>query len=164
MNCKSNKPYPEIKVEKKSKQIANILSHIYASNESELTVILQYSYQTFILEEEKIKKILKDIAEVEMHHLKILGELIYKLGQMPMYIDSKYCKENYWNADYVYYDMDLKTILDVNIASEKTNIRNYQLALTVIEDKYIENILKRILEDEYIHLEIFMKLRQNLNC
>ncbi len=159
MNCQVNKPYPPIKVEKKSAYYAKILSHIYASSESELTAILQYSYETFLIQDEPLRKIIKEISIVEMHHLEILGTLIHLLGNDPVFVDLSECKNAYWNSDYIYYDTDFRTMMDINIESEKNNIRNYQMVLNVIEDKYIQEILKRILEDEYLHLEIFMKLR-----
>lgn len=65
-------------------------------------------------------------------------------------------------GDYVYYDMDLKTILDINIESEQQAIYNYQMVLSVIDDIYLKENIARILEDEYLHLEIFGKLKENL--
>ena len=37
-------------------------------------------------------------------------------------------------------------------------IYNLQMSLTTIEDMYVKEMLKRFLEDEYLHLEIFTKL------
>ena len=162
MIFKVNKPYPKIVVEKKNDYYAKILSHVYASSESELSAILQYSYETFLILDERIRKIVQGIAEVEMHHLNILGNLIHLLGREPIFADTSYCKNIYWNSDFVYYDTDLKTMMDINIESEKNNIRSYQMLIHVIEDVYVKEILKRILEDEYLHLEIFMKIRNQL--
>ena len=36
------------------------------------------------------------------------------------------------------------------------------MALSVIDDIYVKETIKRILEDEYLHLEIFMKLKGSL--
>ncbi len=162
MKCQVNKPYPKIRVEKKSLENAKILTHLYASNESELNAIMQYSYQTMVLDNEEIAPILKAIAVVEMHHLEILGKLIKALGCRPIYADCNYHDILYWNGDYVYYDMDLKTILDINIESEQQAIYNYQMVLSVIDDIYLKENIARILEDEYLHLEIFSKLKENL--
>ena len=162
LNCLVNKPYPKIKVEKKSKQVSDILSYLYASNEGELTAILQYSYETFLIKEEEIRSIIKQISIVEMHHLEILGKTIDLLGFNPYFGEVCKNKINYWNGDFVYYDTDLKTMLGINIEEEKNAIKNYQMALNVIDDIYVKESIKRILEDEYLHLEIFMKLRQNL--
>ena len=158
MNCRIQKPYPKIKVEKKSRDHARILSHLYASNEGELTAILQYTYETFVVSNEEISKIIKEISIVEMHHLEILGKTIELLGVTPVFESANH----YWNTDYIYYDKDLKTILDINIEEEKHAIQNYQMVLNVMEDIYIKEMIKRILEDEYLHLEIFMRLRQNI--
>ncbi len=162
MKCLVNKPYPKIRVEKKSLETAKILSHLYASNESEMTAINQYIYETLVLENKEIASIIRDIAIVEMHHLEILGKLINCLGCMPIYADCNYNETNYWNSDYVYYDTDLKTILDINIEAETKAIYNYQMVLNVIEDIYVKENIKRIIEDEYLHLEIFEKLKENL--
>ncbi len=160
MNCHVDKPYPQIKVERKSLKIAQFLKHLYTSNESELTAVLQYSYESFIVENEEMRKIIRDISIVEMHHLEILGKTIQLLGEEPMFFERNYCEELYWNSDYVYYDTDLKTILEINIEQEKKAIRNYQMVLNVIDDIFVKELIKRILEDEYLHLEIFMKLQQ----
>ena len=162
MKCQVAKPYPKIRVAKKSLENAKILSHLYASNEGELNAVTQYSYQVMISENEEIKLILHSISIVEMKHLEILGKLIKELGCMPIYADCISKDIQYWNGDFVYYDTDLKTILEVNIESEKKAIYNYQMVLTVIDDIYIKEILERILEDEYLHLEIFQKLKDNI--
>ena len=64
--------------------------------------------------------------------------------------------------DGFYYDMDLATILEINIEEEQQAIYNYQMVLNVIEDIYVKEIIKRILKDEYLHLEIFQKLKENI--
>ncbi len=162
LNCRVNKPYPKIKVLKKSQKVAEILSHLYASNEGELTAVLQYSYETFVLEDTELKEIIRQISIVEMHHLSILGQTIALLGESPCFAEKSKHHICDWNGDFVYYDTDIKTILDINIEEEKKAIQNYQMVLTVLSDIYIEESIKRILEDEYLHLEIFMKLRQSL--
>lgn len=162
MKCQINKPYPKIRVEKKSDELAKIISHLYASNESELTAVLQYSYETMVLENPEIVAIIKQISIVEMYHLEILGKLIKALGKMPIYANTECHEITYWNSDFVYYDMDLPTILEINIEEEQQAIYNYQMVLNVIEDNFVKDIIKRILEDEYLHLEIFRKLRENI--
>lgn len=160
MNCQINKPYPKPKVEKKSPETAQVLSHIYASNVSEMTAIHQYIYQTLVVDNEEFSRILKNIAMTEMHHLELLGSTIYLLGCLPVYADCSFHNVRYWNGNDVYYDKDIKTILEINIEAEKEAIHNYQMVLTVIDDIYIKELIHRILEDEYLHLEIFTKLKE----
>ena len=160
MKVYSDIPYPKIQVSKKSKETANLLSYVYASNESELTQILLYVYQSMVLENvnQEIAQSLLEISKVEMHHLYLLGNTIQALGSSPIYADCNFNMKNYWNSDDVYYDTDLKTILEIDIESEKRAIYDYQMLLNVIDDCYIKNLLERIILDEQIHLQIFLEL------
>ncbi len=161
MNVSNKQPYPKIKVEKKSKELAQLLSHVYASNEGELTAIHLYVYQSIILKEknEELSQLLIEISKVEMHHLFLLGQTITKLGNPPIYADCTYGVK-YWDSNEVYYDMDTKTMLEIDIESEKQAIQNYHLLLLSIEDIYVKSLIERIILDEEIHLEIFCKLYQ----
>ncbi len=160
----SNKAYPDIKVERPSLKNANLLSHIYASNESELTQIHEYMYQSMVLYkiDPEISKILSQIGKVEMKHLQLLGLTIKALGKDPIYADCNFNLENYWNSNDVYYDTDLKTILEIDIEREKKAIYDYKMLLCTIDDIYIKELIKRIILDEEIHLEIFKNLYKQL--
>lgn len=157
MNCRIKKEYPKIKVERKNKEIADILSYLYSSNQGFLTIIHQYLYETIVLEEEEIRCILKDLLLTEMNHFEILGKLLIELGSTPIFATKEFGNEKYWNSDSIYYDKDLETILEINLEWTKVMIYNIQMSLTTIEDIYIKEMLKRFLEDEYLHLEIFIK-------
>lgn len=163
MIYKSNKPYPVIKVEKKNPAYVSILLNDYAGLLSEETAIHLYLYQSFMIEEEltEYKEMMRHIAEVEMIHLRLLGEIIEKLGGDPVYGvigDDKMLR--FWNSGNVEYCKDLKSMLEINIQSEQEAIKQYQNDLTIIEDIYIKEIIERILLDEYIHLSNFEKLYQ----
>ena len=152
------KPYPQIRVERKSLKTAKIISHLYASNESELTAVHEYMFQSMVTLDEEVKLILHSIGIVEMKHLEILGSILNTLGSPPVYADIMDDDCSYWNSDFVYYDQDLKTILEIDIEREKQAIYNYHMVLSVLDDIYIKECLKRIVEDEYLHLEILEKL------
>ena len=164
MNVRSDMPYPKVKVLKENKEYARLLSHAYASNESELTIVHLYIYQSVILEDKnpEIAKILKEIAKVEMHHLYLLAAAIKKLGCDPIFADCNLYMESYWNSNYVYYDTDLNLILEIDIDSEKRAIHDYQMLLTTINDSYLKQLINRIILDEQIHLEIFLQLYKSL--
>ena len=55
------------------------------------------------------------------------------------------------------------TLLDF-IAAEKAAIRKYQSQIACIEDPDIVAILKRILLDEELHVEIFTGLYETYAC
>lgn len=158
----SEKPYPSIEVEKKNIAYAKLLLEDYAGINSEDTAIHQYLYQAIVLNNKELYDVLLRISEVEMHHLDILGKLISKLGLKPVFgiID----KEQFipWTAFNVNYKTDEKIILKMNILHEKVAIENYLKHIKLIDDKYIKNILKRIIEDEIVHIEIFNDMLKKL--
>ena len=150
---KSNLPYPEIKVEKENIEYAKLLLYPYAGIVSEDTATHLYMYQSFILDK-KISDTLKNIAIVEMHHLELLAKTINLLGLKPEYKAN----DIPWTTNYVNYNNNLKDILKINIESETLAIKNYNNLIEVIDDKYIKELLKRIIIDEEIHLKIFKEL------
>lgn len=165
MEYKSNKPYPQVRVEKQNIEYAKLLLENYAGDVSEETAIHLYMYQNMITsdETEEYAKIIEQIGIVEMRHLSLLGKTIKLLGLKPVY--GTLYSENYikpWNSSNVNYATNIKEILIVNIKNETKAIENYDKRIMQIKDKYIRELLFRIIEDEKIHLEIFKNLYDNL--
>lgn len=163
MLYRSNKPYPKVEVEALNPAYAAILLEDYGGIASEDTAIHLYLYQSLVAEADvsEYKDIMLHISEVEMIHLRLLGEAITKLGYLPIYGAANLDKINrLWNAGYVDYSTDLKQMLEIDIEAEKQAIIKYEHQLTIIKDRYIRQLITRIIEDEYIHLSIF----QNLYC
>ena len=166
MKVKLDIPYPEVKVEEKNPYYADILSEDYAGRVSESTASFLYSYQHFntFNTNEKFSEILEQISIVEMKHLEMLGKTIKLLGKEPVY---KTCEASrgdciMWTANYVDYSTSLKDMLKVDIYSEKTAIKTYEHHKRIINDKYIKQMLDRIILDEKRHLEIFQTLYDEL--
>ncbi len=166
MKVKIDLPYPEVMVEEKNPYYADLLSQDYAGRGSELTAVMLYSYQHFdkFKENKEFAKIIAEIAEVEMKHLELLGETIKLLGKEPVY---KTCESTrgdciMWSATNVDYETDLKGMLEINIKSESTAIKTYTNHRKIIKDKYIKELISRILLDEERHLSIFKTLYNSL--
>lgn len=172
--CQSNMPFPPIKVERQNLKYANLLQDAYAkSGSSELQAITQYIYHNLTIDEEEIKQALLCIALVEMGHLDTLGELIRKLGGKPAYENSNY---NFFNGGELGYgdlenrggsrsetyrdckkdDLCYKLMLD--LSGEKGAIDFYNILKEQIEDRYIKDILDKIISDEKVHVKIFRHL------
>ena len=166
MKVKLDIPYPEIRVEEKNAYYADLLSQDYAGEVSETTASLLYSYQHFDMfkDNKNFSDIVEEISIVEMKHLEMLGKTIKLLGKEPVY---KTCEASrgdciMWNANYVDYSISLKDMLKVDIYSEKTAIKTYEHHKKMINDKYIKQMLDRIILDEKRHLEIFQTLYDEL--
>ena len=167
MKVKIDLPYPEVRVEEKNPYYADLLSQDYAGSVSETTAVMQYSYQHFdkFKENKGFAEIIAEIAEVEMKHLELLGETIKLLGKEPVY---KTCESErggcvFWTAENVFYKTDLKDMLNADINSEKNAIKNYEHHKMLINDKYIKEMLSRIILDEKRHVQIFEMLLKNLS-
>ena len=161
MECKLNKPYPKIQVEKPNTYYAQLLLNDYTGINSELTSITQYIFQdfNFFSTYPNLSKTLNTIAKVEMKHLNILGKLIKLLGLTPEFrFPNKPNYTTYWNSTYVDYDTFIPTMLESDILLEKIAIKNYQKDIKLIDDKYIKPILTRIIADENLHLKCFKSL------
>ena len=161
MECRVNKPYPKIEVEEENIVYANILLEDYAGVVSELSAIHQYIYQKFekFNEKEEFAKTLSSIAMVEMKHLELLGETIKLLGVDPKF---KYADKtnylNYWNSSFVNYNTDIIAMLKDDIKIEEEAIQSYKCHIRIIDDKYVKQLLYRIVEDEEKHIECFKTL------
>ena len=157
-----NKKYPEIKVERENIYYAKLLLEDYAGINGELSAITEYSYQHFdkFKENEILAKSLSRIAMVEMKHLEILGKLIKLLGLNPEYKYYDECENiyKYWNSDSLNYTSNIKEMLYNDIRIEKIAIANYEYHISLINDKYIKEILYRIIEDELVHIDCFKML------
>ncbi len=155
-----NIPYPKIEISSKDPNFAYKIFNVYAGKVSELSAITQYSFQSFYLKNySELSKILEQIAEVEMRHLKILGELIKELGLTPYYVT--YCcgnRANPWNADFIDFTTDYRSMLLSNINSEVIAIKDYNNLISYTNDPNIKEIIKRIIIDEEHHLKIFTEL------
>lgn len=166
MKVKLDIPYPEINVEEKNPYYADLLSQDYAGKISEITASLLYSYQHFVKfqENKEFSDIIEEISIVEMKHMEILGKTIKLLGKEPIYKTCEAMRGDcvMWDAKNINYDTNLKEMLRIDIASENATIKNYEEHKKIIEDKYIKEILSRIIIDEKRHLEIFQMLYEKL--
>ncbi len=149
-----NDPYPKIENIKQDYRFGKMLYDSYAGSYGELTAITQYVYENITNEENKeLRNVLMRVAMDEMHHLKILGELLVELGFIPYYMGSR---NNKWCSDRVKYKFSsVEEMMKYNIQTEKMAIKEYERLIENTEDKCIKDILSRIIKDEENHIRIF---------
>lgn len=168
MEYAAKKPYPSPRVEKQNYYYAQLLLNDYSGINGELTAITLYIYQnlTNFPYYQEIANHLVKIAIVEMHHLSLLGKTIKLLGINPTYIYQDFNKRENWTANFVNYDTNIISQLKYNIQKEQITINNYLYHIQMINDKYIKNLLYRLIEDEKIHISCFQKMLNTLqlNC
>jgi bacterioferritin len=154
MKCSAKIKYPEIKVEKPNYSYGIILLDDLASAVSETTAVMQYLNHSYTIADNKLASLLNCIAISEMHHFEILNELVKKFGVTPVYANFCGSCGTYWNASYVYYGYETKDKIESDIQGEQAAIDQYKKHIKMIDDKYVRDILKRIIKDEEHHIEL----------
>lgn len=155
-----NLPYPEPRIERQNVQYANILLKDYSGAVSEFTAINLYVYQHFVSdrEYEDYAELIGGVSMAEMKHLELLGETIKLLGIKPVYIDNACPPGKFWTPRYVNFTTFIREMLMEDIQSEQKAIENYKYHITLIQDRYIRELLQRIIVDEELHVKLFKEL------
>ena len=144
--------YPEVMITTKDRNTANILQNLYCDCNSETEAVLGYIYQYYITQpmEEDIAEIFEKISITEMRHHELLGKTIVKLGGVPYYVNGRNMP---FRISCISPTRNLKEILRNNIKDEERAIENYERAIDRIDNDSIKDLLKRIIEDEQVHLK-----------
>ena len=158
-HCMIHKSYPEVKPAKKDTAFASLLLVPYAGSGGEISSILSYLYGSTVLDGSKnqtVSDVLRCISGVEMHHMNILAELIFRLGGDPKYAVAQGRRP--FTAANMYYSENPAQILKSAVAGEESAIYVYEQLRKATDDENIIAVLERIIEDEKLHLGIFREL------
>lgn len=153
-------PYPDIQVQCKNEYFANLLTKDYCGMTSELTAITQYINHEIRLSTHycEATQTLLSIAQAEMIHLQMLGELIILLGQPLTYETQQNDCTILWTPDFITLGTHYNDIICANIDGEYAAIKQYEKHIKKIDDPCITAILKRIVMDEKYHVTLLRKL------
>ncbi len=161
-NNYTNESYSEITLNHLPQEILMMLKRIYAGTKSEFTSLTQYMYQHYIVwsnpKLDNLSEILERIAIQEMKHHEIVAKILVKCGIDPkncVYIDGNPNLCDYWKASSVSYEKTLLRMFESNILLEGRAIEAYNQVLNKTDNANLKQIIVRILQDEYIHLEYF---------
>ena len=157
--------YPPVRVCERNQTYANLLSVDYCGAVSELTAITQYINHENRLSCEHcpLAKSILGIAMAEMMHLQKLGELIWLLGGevdfVARYRGGRKCM---WTAQYAAIACCAEEMLLANIEGEKQAIAQYKAHINVMEDAYVNAVLKRIIKDEEYHIMLLQNFMEEM--
>lgn len=154
-------PYPPLKVEKESRDCANVLSIDYCGAVSEMTAINQYIHDENCLSHRHCRtaQIILGIAMAEMIHLQKLGTLICLLGGTLDYKARwRDGNEKMWSPDCLKLTANLRDILRFGIESENAAIRQYEMHMRAIREPNVNAVLARIIKDEEYHIMLLKML------
>lgn len=161
VEVKINKPYPQIVNAEEDLTTVVILKNLANSRVGESAASMQYIYQSVISDRtnEDIAAIFEEIGVVEMMHLDMLMHAISDFGGVPKYDDAQ---GNFFTTATLNYSLKLKDMLDNNIRAETVAIENYRNAIAKVRNQSLKDLFERIIEDERRHLEIFKRIRDNV--
>ena len=155
----SDVPYPPIKAESGNPAYARVMLDNIGGSNSEMSAISLYIFNQLITGyNPDISTVFHKVSIVEMHHLEIFGTLAQQLGEEPRLWTQHGCKKIYWSPSYNQYPCELPALMHNAINSEKAAISKYQHQIAYIRDENITEILRRIILDERLHVEIFEKV------
>ena len=157
---KSDKPYPEVHPNCENRWYAELLLEDYAGAAGKLTSFSQYIYHSTVNAalHPDVSETLNRIAQVELHHMQLLGSAIMQLGVHPVYRGSGSLGRNYWSGKHVAYGQTLSEQLKADLHCERESILSYKRRIEQIDIPDIQSLLLRLIEDEKIHEDILMKL------
>ena len=136
----------------------NIIKDLYSGEFSETESMLQFMYFCYVQKDNKqfVEKFLEILTDEQKHH-KILGELLFSLGESPTYFSSKNIPLSGIGFEYF---LGLKNILSFALELKEKSIINYKIAINKITKLRIKQTLEQILVDEQKHKQILQNLMQ----
>lgn len=157
--------YPEIRVQRRNRDYADLLSVDYCGFVSELSAITQYINNENRISAERcsIARTLLGIAVAEMMHLQKLGELIVLLGgNIDFSAKTKNGCAKLWTPEYLSIPERIDKMLAADIEAEKEAIRQYEMHINMINDDCINAVLRRIILDEEYHIFLLKALKNEI--
>ena len=161
-----DKPYPSTEGLEKDRESVRILSPAYADRGSEMTAILQYVYQSIVFSGMQMKqysRLLMEIGVAEMHHLELLGEMLYSLGAKPVFTSRPPHLFDFYSTGAVYYGTLPEEMIRADIRGETEAIRTYREMLCRLNNDKVSAVISRIILDEELHLSTLQGILEEMN-
>lgn len=152
-------PYPPVRADERNPLYGRMMLDNMGGQHSEMSTVSIYLYNNLLIDDDaRLSGIFKQVSIVEMHHLHIFGEIARLMGENPRLWTHQGRQMHYWTPAYNTYALELKPMLLNSITREKLTIQKYQNQCAKIHDTYITECLKRIIEDEELHVKLFEAL------
>ena len=157
-------PYPPIRVEGRNTKYAAAMLANMGSCDSEMSTISLYFYNSVVLRETyaDLAEAFHKMSMVEMHHLDIFAELACQLGADPRLWHPDRGRPVYWTPACNSYTRTPRRMVCGALEGERAAIAQYRRQADWMNDKYICEILNRIILDEERHVQILQQMEIRL--
>jgi len=161
-------PYPNLRVEAKNPAYARVMLGNIGDQSSEMSSYALYLYnQTITRAEPELTEAFRVVAEVERKHLELLSDAAFQLGADPRLwaVTGNVAQPmRYWSPGLLSYTANTRAMLQNALALERATIAKYERQTQEIRDDGILLLLRRILLDESMHVDIFRSLLAALDA
>lgn len=155
----SSKPYPPIRICERNPLYGRMMLDNVGGQNSEMSAVSIYLYNNLLIDEDpELSECFLNIGMVEMHHLRIFGEIARMEGENPRLWTHKGNQMSYWTPAYNQYPIEMKPLLMNLLNGEKGAVQKYHAQCEKIQDCHIKACLERIILDEEIHIQILERL------
>ena len=155
-------PYPAIKVQAKNPNYARMMLSNIGDQNSEASCAALYLYDQIITAgEPEISEAFRLAKQAEEKHLELFCGVAFQLGADPRLwavTGANAQPMRYWSPQQLCYTANTKALLQNALALERAAIAKYERQTQEIKDDAILLLLRRILVDESMHVEIFRNL------
>ncbi|MDR2525744.1 MAG: rubrerythrin family protein [Oscillospiraceae bacterium] len=156
-------PYPEVTPNGKNAAHARALLHNCAGEASEATSAMLYMYDGIVLEKNaEIARAFRQITATERKHLELFAALAFALGADPRLWTAAQGGLRYWTPRSIPYTVAPRRALENALALEYVTIARYERQAREIRDEGVQLLLRRVLLDEQLHVELFRSLLAKL--
>lgn len=163
-------PYPAVAVHTPNRRLVQLIQQDIAYSKGEMSAVCQYLYHHWMLNGSypEMASTLLRIAEVEMRHLQILGELVRAAGGDPRFCCVQKNSCQCWSGNMIHYGGNVRQMLKWDLVSERDTADLYESQARFVKDENAAAILSRLAVDERLHCQILehllVKLPEGKTC
>ena len=159
LKFQADAPYPPVQAQQKNHRYAEAMLDNVGGSNSEMCAVAMYVYdQLMAAGIDDVAEAFRRISVVEMHHLEIFGTLARQMGEEPRLWGVEQGRKRWWTPGYLQYQSRLGPMIRIAVREEKAAIRKYRAQARWIGDQNIVENLRRVVEDEELHLQILAQL------
>ena len=142
---------------KNSEQIVLLLDNL-AGNNSKMSMYSLYLFNSIVAPTKALQELFENLAEAELLHLKHISACVCSAGEEPRLWREAYGEKRYWTPAFNAYTLQPMIMLQNAIACEQAAIEKYDRQLKKeCMDETLKAELKRIQEDDMLHLQILQE-------
>lgn len=159
---RASEPYPEVRAGGRNHRYAHAMLSNLSGEISEQSAMSLYLYDRLVTAGlPELSAVFQELALVELRHMEIFGMLAQQLGADPRLWCMRRGRQSWWSPADLQYTRKLGPLIHGAIQAEQLTIRKYEGQLRWIRDENVAANLRRVLQDEQVHVQLLTQLAQD---